>query len=107
MGMRGAYAKKSDSDLSTLDGPPGGHYCETMKNITVSVDDEIYRQARVKAAERDTSVSALVRQFLTGLATEEGDSERLLRQERALRARVTNFSASDRVSRDELHDRRR
>ena len=35
-----------------------------MKNITVSVDDETYRRARIKAAERDTSVSALVRGFL-------------------------------------------
>jgi hypothetical protein len=32
-----------------------------MKNIAVSVDDETYRRARVKAAEMDTSVSALVR----------------------------------------------
>jgi hypothetical protein len=39
-----------------------------MKNITVSVDDETYRRARVKAAEQDTSLSALVRQFLVGLA---------------------------------------
>ena len=35
-----------------------------MKNITVSIDDETYRQARVKAAENGTSVSALVRGFL-------------------------------------------
>jgi plasmid stability protein len=78
-----------------------------MKNITVSVDDDTYRQARIQAAERETSVSALVREFLTDLATEGGESERLLQQERALRARVTNFSASDRLSRNEVHDRRR
>jgi hypothetical protein len=78
-----------------------------MKNITVSVDDETYRRARIKAAERDTSVSALVRQFLAELAAGESDRERLLRHERSLRARVTNFSASDRLSRDELYDRRR
>lgn len=78
-----------------------------MKNITVTVDDETYRKARIKAAERDTSVSALVKQFLTELATEEARHERLLRQERELRARITNFSASDRLPRDELYDRRR
>lgn len=80
-----------------------------MKNITVTVDDETYRQARIKAAERDTSVSALVKQFLTELAAgeEEDRHERLLRQERELRARVKNFSASDRLPRDELYDRRR
>jgi hypothetical protein len=78
-----------------------------MKNITVSVDDDTYRRARIKAAERDTSVSALVKQYLTELAAEASDPERLLQQERELRARVKNFSASDRLPRDELYDRRR
>jgi len=51
--------------------------CENMKNITVSVDDQIYRQARIKAAERDTSVSALVRQFLIDITKNEIDTERV------------------------------
>ena len=78
-----------------------------MKNITVSVDDETYRQARIRAAERDTSVSALVKQFLTQLAKEEDRFERLLTRERELRASITGFSASDNLPRDELYDRRR
>lgn len=76
-----------------------------MKNITVSVDDETYRRARVKAAERDTSVSALVRRFLSELASGESDVERLKREERDLRARITAFSARDRLSRDDAHRR--
>jgi plasmid stability protein len=78
---------------------------ETVKNITVSVDDETYRRARIKAAEQDTSVSALVRQFLIDLATGESEAERLRAAERQLRARVGRFSAVDRVSRDDLHAR--
>jgi hypothetical protein len=77
-----------------------------MKNITVSVDDETYRRARVKAAEQDTSLSALVRQFLVGLAADEGEVERLVRQERALRGRIARFRASNRLSREKLHRRR-
>ena len=38
-----------------------------MKNITVSVDEETYRLSRVRAAERGTSVSALVRAYLVAL----------------------------------------
>ncbi|HMJ64326.1 MAG TPA: CopG family transcriptional regulator [Candidatus Binatia bacterium] len=38
-----------------------------MKNITVSVDDEVYHAARVEAAKRRTSLSALVSGFLAGL----------------------------------------
>ena len=39
-----------------------------MRNITVSVDEETHRLARIRAAELDTSVSALVRSYLRGLA---------------------------------------
>ena len=38
-----------------------------MKNITVSVDDETYLQARIWAAWHSTSVSGLFRQFLESL----------------------------------------
>ena len=38
-----------------------------MKNITVSVHDKTYLQARVHAAWNNTSVSALFRQFLETL----------------------------------------
>ena len=76
-----------------------------MKNITVTVDDDTYRRARIKAAERDTSVSALVARFLTELAAGETDAERLKREERALRERIGNFSAADRLAREDLHKR--
>jgi uncharacterized protein YdaU (DUF1376 family) len=77
-----------------------------MKNITVTVDDEVYRKARIKAAERDTSVSALVKHFLTELAVGESDNERLKREERALRERIATFRAADRIPREDLHRRR-
>ena len=78
-----------------------------MKNITVSVDDDTYRRARVKAAERDTSLSALVKRFLVELASEESEHERLKHQEAALRASIRAFRASDRSSRDDIHRRGR
>ena len=76
-----------------------------MKNITVTVDTETYRRARMKAAEQDTSVSALVKGFLVALSADESDAERLRREERALRARVTRFRAADRLSREDTHAR--
>ena len=57
------------------------------------------------AAQRDTSVSALVKRFLLQLASGETETERLRREERALRERITAFRASDRLPRDELHHR--
>jgi uncharacterized protein YdaU (DUF1376 family) len=78
-----------------------------VKNITVSLDDDTYRRARIIAAERDTSISALVKEFLVMLGAGENQVERLKREERALRERITSFRASDQQSRDELHDRAR
>ena len=77
-----------------------------MKNFTVAVDDETYRKLCKKAAERDTSVSALVKHFLTELAVSDTDTERLKREERALRERIGIFRAADRVPRENLHRRR-
>ena len=46
-----------------------------MKKITVSVDDETHRLAVAKAAEKGTSVSALVRNYLDGLVKDESEVE--------------------------------
>ncbi len=35
-----------------------------MKNITLKIDDETYRKARMRAASEGTSISAMVRDFL-------------------------------------------
>jgi hypothetical protein len=52
-------------------------------------------------------VSALVRQFLVEFAAEGSEFERLERLEKVLRERITKFDGSDRLSRDEVHERRR
>ncbi len=78
---------------------------QIMKTLTVSVDEETYRRASMKAAAMDTSVSALVRKMLTELAAEEPEFERLRREEKRLREKITSFTASDRLPRDELHGR--
>ena len=76
-----------------------------MKNITVSLDDDTYRRARIRAAELDTSVSALVRRYLVDLAGSESEFERLEKLELTLRERIKSFRAGNRLSRDELHER--
>ena len=71
------------------------------------MDDETYRRARIRAAELETSVSALVKRFLVDLAGEESEFERLANLEERLREWIVSFRAGDRVSRDELHERDR
>ena len=48
-----------------------------------------------------------MRRFLLELGSGETETERLKREERALRERITAFRASDRLSRDDLHHRSR
>jgi hypothetical protein len=79
-----------------------------VKNITVSVPDDVYRQARITAAERGSSVSALVSQFLRSLDANGGQDEfqRRARQEQEIVAGIDpRFSAADNLPRDELYDR--
>jgi hypothetical protein len=49
-----------------------------MKNITVTVSDELYRHARLCAVHRDTTVSELVRQLLSGQEPNPGRRARTI-----------------------------
>lgn len=46
-----------------------------MKNITLKIDDETYRKARLRAAEQGTSVSAMVRGYLESLQDEDDSAK--------------------------------
>ncbi len=76
-----------------------------MRNITVSVPDDIYRRARVRAAERGSSVSALVSEYLRSLSEQEMEFSRLEAQQRQVQHEIDRFCARDRLDREELHDR--
>ena len=76
-----------------------------MKNITVAIDDEVHRRARIRAAELDTSVSAVVREFLIGFALGETEFERLKKLQDQTLASVKAFRAGDRLTRDAAHRR--
>ena len=80
-------------------------YCETVKNITVSVPDDVYRSARVAAAQRDTSVSALVVAYLERLSGRLEEFGRLEALQREVQGEIGQFRATDRLSRDEVHER--
>lgn len=76
-----------------------------MKNITVSLPDEVYRRVRIRAAELDKSVSALVRELLLQVGEEESDFERRARLQDEILATIENFRAGDRLPRDSAHER--
>ena len=76
-----------------------------MRNITLAVPDDVYRAARIRAAERGSSVSALVAEYLRSLSGGDTEFARLEAQQRQVQQEIGPFSARDRLGRDELHSR--
>jgi hypothetical protein len=76
-----------------------------VKNITVSVADDVYRRARIRAAELGKSVSALVTEYLNSLSERDAEFARLEAKQRRVQDEIRVFRAQDRLSRDQLHDR--
>lgn len=76
-----------------------------MKNLTVSIPDDVYRVARVRAAEGGSSVSALVADYLRSLGDSKAEFSRLKAQQNDVIGEIERFRAGDRLTRDELHRR--
>lgn len=76
-----------------------------MRNITVSVPDEVYRAALIRAAEEGRSVSAMVAAYLRSLSDQGAEFARMEAQQRLIQAQIVRFRAADRLGRDEVHDR--
>jgi plasmid stability protein len=76
-----------------------------MKNITVSVPEDVYRAARVRAAEGGSSVSALVTHYLCSLEERESEFSRLEALQGQVLDEIDQFRGADRLGRDELHER--
>lgn len=93
-----------------------------MRKITVAVDEETYRLVCIRAAEMGTSVSAMVRGYLWGLAADSacaagktpGKSDQETGEQiraRELKEVFADFDArgvglriTENLSRDELYD---
>lgn len=75
-----------------------------MKNVTISLPDDVYRRARTKAAERNTSVARLLREIL--IAQDKSDFDRRKRLQDEVIGSIRNFRAGDRLSRERVHSRK-
>ena len=76
-----------------------------MKNITLSIDEDVVRTVRRYAAERGSTVNALVREFLTGLANREDRARQARQRIRQLSDQSTARVGSRSWTREELHER--
>jgi hypothetical protein len=76
-------------------------------NLTIVVDDEVLRRARIRALEQGTSVNAVLREFLesyAGAATEVEARARLAALAR--RSPASSGEGGRRWTRDEVYEQR-
>ena len=76
-----------------------------MKNITLSVDEDVLSAAKLYAAERNSSVNALVREFLASIAQRENRTRKARRRIQQLSSRSKARVGRKSWSQDDLHAR--
>jgi len=75
-----------------------------MVNLTLSVDKDLLRRARIRALERGTSVNAVLREFLEAYAGATQDRQRAVETVLEIARRVHTGRGEARWTRDELHE---
>lgn len=97
--------KPKECGVQTVDQRHSHTYPVFMKNVTLAVDEAVLREARRIAAERSTSLNALIRDYLGELTERESRIP-------AARRRIVELCRDARAevgergwTRDELHER--
>lgn len=77
-----------------------------MANLTLTIDDEVLRRARIRALEEGTSVNALVRVYLARFAGADDEASALDELRAMAAGSVASSGADGRTwTRDALHER--
>jgi hypothetical protein len=76
-----------------------------VKNVTITLDKEVARWARIRAAEAETSVSRLVGEMLRELMASEAGYRSAREQFFSVEPRPLRELGKPLPARDELHDR--
>ena len=76
-----------------------------MKNVTITLDEKVARWARIRAADRETSVSRLVGEMLREKMLEEETYEAAMQQYLAVSPRKLRKTGVKYPRRHELYDR--
>lgn len=78
-----------------------------MTNLTLAIDETILRNARKAALDRDTTVTALVRDFLTELSAAQAQENEIYAAELARAFKENQVHIGPRTwTREQLHERR-
>ena len=77
-----------------------------MAKLTITIDDEILCRARVRAREQNTSVTALIREYLLAFAATGASSKQASDAIVRLSFQARSGRGHHRWTRDETHERR-
>jgi len=76
-----------------------------MKNVTITLDEKVARWARIRAAEKETSLSRLVGQMLREKMFEEENYQTFMQSYLAQSPRILKKEGQAYPDRGELHER--
>lgn len=77
-----------------------------MANLTLTIDDEILKKARMHALQRGTSVNALVREYLQTIAHDDSELEAIASGIDAIADASNTRRGGRRWSREDLYEER-
>lgn len=77
-----------------------------MSNLTITVDAEVLKKARIRALNEGTSVSKLLRRYLEDYVSEQERRQRAVERILELSRQSKASSGGRKIARDELYDRR-
>jgi hypothetical protein len=81
------------------------HYDCVMRNVTITLDEEVAQWARIKAAEQDTSVSRLVGEMLREKMMNEQSYSTSMRRYLSRKPHPLSEPGKRYPRREEIHER--
>jgi plasmid stability protein len=76
-----------------------------VANVTIALDDDLVRRARVKAVNEGTSINAVIRDFLDAWTSDNAARTAAVQRLRAAMEASTYDSGAAAWTREELHQR--
>lgn len=76
-----------------------------MGNLTITVDEESLKKARIRALEEGTSVNALLRDFLKSYAGVRREQKKAVQEILTISDRAQSRRGDRTWTRDEIHER--
>ena len=76
-----------------------------MSNLTITIDNETLKKARMRALEQGTSVNALLREFLEAYSGVRTEQRKAAKEILSLSKSSTSRRGNNQWKREELHER--